>query len=152
MMRRRETLLVMLTILAVGAGVVAGMVVSRLPAPAKAATGQSALAQELQLSAQQSEEMRTIWEGVRDKVRTGYESADRLNRQRDQAIQAMLTPEQKAQFEKLTRDFADRFTDLRKDRDAAFAQAVEKTRKLLSDEQRQKYDELLKAMAPAAVQ
>jgi hypothetical protein len=78
-----------------------------------------------------------------------YETADQLNRQRDEAIQAMLTPDQKAQFEKLTRDFADRFTRLRKDRDAAFSQAVEQTRKLLADDQRQKYDELLKAMTPA---
>src|SRR4051812_26998845 len=159
MMRRKETLLVMLTVLAVGAGVVAGMVVSRLPAVATgapnggaafpASPGQSALAQELHLSTQQTEQMRQTWESVREKVRLSYESADRLNRQRDEAIQAMLTPEQKAKFEKLTQDFADRFIALRKDRDSAFSKAVEETRKILSDEQRKKYDELLKTMAPA---
>ena len=160
MIRRRETVLVILTVLAVGAGVVAGMVVSRLPAAATGAPNggaaspggagsaapQSALAEELHLSSQQSDQMRVIWEGVRDKVRSSYENADRLQRQRDEAIQALLTPEQKAKFEKLTQDYSDRFIALRRDRDSAFAQAVEQTRKLLADDQRQKYDELLKAM------
>jgi Spy/CpxP family protein refolding chaperone len=154
---RRETVLVILTVLAIGAGVVAGMVVSRLPAAATGAPNggaaspastapQSALAEELHLSSRQSEQMRQIWEGVRDKVRSSYENAERLQRQRDEGIQALLTPEQKAKFEKLTQDYSDRFTALRRDRDAAFAQAVEQTRKLLADDQRQKYDELLKAM------
>jgi DNA anti-recombination protein RmuC len=148
MMRRREILLIGLTVLAVGAGVVAGMVVSRLPS-ASAAPTTSALTEQLKLSPQQSDQMKQIWEGVRDKVRTSYEGADRLQRQRDEAIMAMLSTEQKAQFERLTRDFADRFETLRRDRDDSFHQAVEQTRKLLAEEQRRKYDDLLKALVRA---
>src|SRR5262245_30369222 len=129
MMRRRETVLVILTLVAVGAGVVAGMIASRLPAAGAAAPTQSTLAKELNLSPQQSEQMRAIWEGVRGNVRKSYEDADRLGHQRDQAVQNMLNPEQKAAFEKLTRDYADQFAALRKQRDAAFADAVAQTRK-----------------------
>jgi Spy/CpxP family protein refolding chaperone len=142
------------TALALCAGVVAGMVAARLPATGSAAKpGASApgdaspagLAEQLDLSTDQREQMRHIWEGVRDDVRQSFESAEALQRQRDEAVATMLTDAQKEKFAKIAREYSDRFDALRRRRDDRFANAVERTRNLLNDQQRRKYDELLKA-------
>jgi hypothetical protein len=88
--------------------------------------------------------MREIWEGVRGKVHHTFEDAQQLQKQRDDALVAILNDEQKAQFEKISHDYADRFDQLSHARDQAFADAVEQTRKLLNEEQRRKYEQILK--------
>jgi len=89
--------------------------------------------------------MREIWEGVRSKVNGAYEDAQDLQKKRDEALFSLLTTdEQKAKFERISKDFAEQFNELSRQRDKAFDQAVERTRKLLTDEQRKKYDEILK--------
>jgi Spy/CpxP family protein refolding chaperone len=148
-------------VLALCAGVVAGIVYARLPAAGSAAkpdnttppppmlppdgAGEKTLADELQLSPEQRVQMRDIWEGVRDKVHQAFDEAQDLQRQRDERIVALLTTdEQKAKFQKLSQEFADRYDQLAKDRDEAFNSAVEKTKKLLTEEQRKKYEQILK--------
>ena len=145
---RIEILLIGLTVVALSAGVVAGVLASRLPASGGAAgpmgPEQTPLAAELQLTPAQQDQMKQIWEGVRGRVHETFEDAQRLQKERDDALVAMLTDEQKARFEKISKDFADRFDQLSSKRDRTFADAVEKTRRLLSDDQRKKYDEILK--------
>jgi Spy/CpxP family protein refolding chaperone len=157
---RVEALLIGLTVLALCAGVVAGIVYARLPSAGSAVKpdntppppmlppdgpGEKSLADELQLTAEQRVQMRDIWEGVRDKVHQAFDEAQDLQRQRDERIVALLsTDEQKAKFQKLSQEFADRYDQLAKDRDEAFNSAVEKTKKLLTDEQRKKYEQILK--------
>jgi Spy/CpxP family protein refolding chaperone len=156
--RRKQIVLIGLTVLALSAGVVVGMVASRLPAardaadadPTVDASDQSAgLAEQLNLTPSQAEQMRSIWEAVRNELRTSFESAEALQKQRDADVFAMLSDEQKARFESISKRYGERFTALREERDAAFRRAVERTRKLLNDEQRAKYDELLKARVTA---
>jgi Spy/CpxP family protein refolding chaperone len=145
--RRNEAMVIAVTLLALSAGAVAGMVASRFfhgvasasPQPARG----GALAQELDLTPKQADQIRQVWEAVRENVRASHQSAERLGRQRDQEIAAILTDQQKAQFEKITRSSADRFTQLRNERDQAFARAVAQTRNLLNADQRQKYDQIL---------
>jgi Spy/CpxP family protein refolding chaperone len=156
---RVEALLIVLTVLALSAGVVAGLVAARLPA-SSAGKGENApppppmppgpteksLADELQLNPDQREQMRGIWEGVRDKVHKAFDEAQDLQRQRDERFAAILTTdEQRAQFQKISKEFADRYDQLARDRDEAFNSAVEKTRKLLNETQRKKYEEILKS-------
>jgi Spy/CpxP family protein refolding chaperone len=145
---RKQILIAVMSVLALGAGVVAGMVASRLPrvpaSPTPAAAKGDGLSEQLDLSAAQAQQMREIWETVRQQVRTSQSEADKLQRGRDEELVAMLSREQRAKFEKISRSYADRFAELRKQRDQAFATAVDKTRNLLSDEQRRKYDEILK--------
>ena len=155
---RVEALLIGLTVLALCAGVVAGIVYARLPSSAVKTDntppppmlppdgpGEKSLADELQLSPEQRVQMRDIWEGVRDKVHQAFDEAQDLQRQRDERIVALLTTdEQKARFQKLSQEFADRYDQLAKDRDQAFNSAVDKTKKLLNEEQRKKYDQILK--------
>ena len=162
---RIEVLLIGITVLALSAGVVAGLVVARLPAsvgggaipatmPAPGGAGgavngnpleRTPLAAELNLTPEQQVRMREIWEGVRSKVNSSFEDAQELQKKRDEALFSLLTTdEQKAKFSRLSKDFAEQFAELARARDKAFDQAVERTRKLLSDEQRKKYDEILK--------
>jgi Spy/CpxP family protein refolding chaperone len=153
---RIEILLVVLTVMALSAGVVAGLVAARLPAATSAAKSdnvpppippgpmEKSLAEELQLTADQREQMRAIWEGVRDKVHQAFDEAQDLGRQRDQRLVAILSDEQKAQFEKISKEFAEKYNQLARERDDAFNGAVEKTKKLLNETQRKKYEEILK--------
>ncbi len=67
-----------------------------------------------------------------------------LQKQRDEALVALLNDEQKAKFEKISKDYADRYAELTRNRDQVFAQAVQQTRSLLNETQRQKYDQILK--------
>ena len=148
---RKQLLLVALTILPIGAGIVAGMVAARMPGHSGAADtaaerGNSAdgLSEQLGLSDEQAQQMRGIWENVREQVRSSYTDAEKLQRARDEELVGLLNQEQKAKFEKISRNYSDKFTELRHKRDESFASAVEQTRKLLSDEQREKYDEILR--------
>jgi Spy/CpxP family protein refolding chaperone len=149
---RIEILLIGLTVVALGAGVVAGVLASRLPAaqedgavaPPAPGVEPTPLAQELGLSPDQQAQMRGIWETVRGRVHGSFEEAQRLQKQRDEALVALLNDEQKAKFQRIARDFADRFDKLSHERKTTFDEAVAKTRRLLNDEQRQKYDEILK--------
>jgi hypothetical protein len=67
-----------------------------------------------------------------------------LQRRRDKALIEILTEEQKAEFEKITEDYAGRFASLSQKRDQAFANAVEQTKRLLNDGQRKQYELILK--------
>jgi septal ring factor EnvC (AmiA/AmiB activator) len=154
---RVEILLVVLTVLALSAGVVAGLLASRLPASSGRGENVSqpplppggamekSLAEELQLTADQREQMRGIWEGVRDRMHQAFDQANDLQRQRDQRlVEILTTDEQRAQFAKITKEFSDKYDQLARERDDAFGSAVEKTKKLLNEQQRTKYEEILK--------
>lgn len=152
--KRIEILLISVTALALCAGLAAGLLASRLPGGAQppapvpselpAAEPRTALVEELNLSSEQREQMRQIWEGVRGDVRQAFDEAQRLQKQRDEALVSMLNDEQKAKFEKISKEYAGRFDELTRKRDSTFQDAVERTRRILNDDQRQKYDQILK--------
>ncbi|HVT89087.1 MAG TPA: Spy/CpxP family protein refolding chaperone [Tepidisphaeraceae bacterium] len=153
--RKIETLVIGLAVLSLAAGVAAGFVASRvsaasasLPSPADS----TPLTVELQLTPDQRDQMRDIWETVRSSVRNVFDDAQRLEKQRDDAMIALLNDEQKARFEKLSQTYADRFNQLTQKRDQTFQDAVERTRKLLTEEQRVKYEAILKAHLPAGAE
>ena len=132
--------------LALAAGVTGGMLLARLPdARAEVPTGSAAspLAAELGLSAQQAEQMRTIWEGVRATAQDCFDDARRLQKQRDDALVSLLTDEQKAKFETISKEYADSFAELNRKRDREFKTAVSMTREVLSPEQWKKYEKIL---------
>jgi Spy/CpxP family protein refolding chaperone len=148
-------LLVLLTVLAGAAGAAAGMLVARIPGSSAGSASNTAaaaaspmdrtpLVEELQLTPEQRDQMRSIWEGVRDQVHHCFDDARQLQSERDDALVALLNDEQKAQFERISKDYANRYAELVRKRDQTFQDAVERTRKLLNDEQRRKYEQLLK--------
>jgi Spy/CpxP family protein refolding chaperone len=155
--KRIEILLILVAALAMSAGVVAGLLASRLPSaagPQSAATTTPAtpppasfertLADELNLRADQRESMREIWEGVRDQVHKTFDDAQNLQKERDEAMVALLNDEQRVKFAKISQDYANRFNALTKKRDTTFEEAVAKTKNMLDPDQRAKYEEILK--------
>jgi Spy/CpxP family protein refolding chaperone len=145
-----KILVIGLTALGLSAGVVAGMLVSRLPAATAGVhpvTVQAAvsLSADLGLSSDQQAQMRQIWEGVRGQVQDCFQKAQGLQQERDDEIVKLLSDDQKQKFANIAKQFHDRDAKISQDRQQLMAQAIEQTRKLLTDEQRQKYDQILKA-------
>jgi Spy/CpxP family protein refolding chaperone len=105
----------------------------------------SALAAELNLTPPQREQMEKIWSDVMGAVsREHGEKRDRLRQKRDEAIVSLIPDGQRANYELIEQDYSFQMDSLSKDRDRAFEQAVEQTKKILTPEQSQKYDELMK--------
>jgi Spy/CpxP family protein refolding chaperone len=155
--RRVSMLVVGLTVLGLSAGVLAGLLAARLPGssshPVPPATPPGGVPQglvdELNLSNDQQSKMRDIWEGVRTRVHRSFDDAQQLQKDRDAALVALMTEQQKAQFEKISQEYAKKYADLEQKRQQAFEQAVQKTRNLLNGDQRKRYDEILKERVPA---
>lgn len=146
--------LLAVAVLALGAGVVAGTLGKRvmsLDAAASSggssglATGGSTLSQELGLSDAQRDRMQQIWEGVRDTAHDCQEQAQQLQKQRDDAVFAMLTEDQKAKYTRITTECVGKIGLLNSRREAAFGKAVEATKSMLSDSQRRVYEQMIES-------
>jgi hypothetical protein len=146
-----KLLVIGLTVLGLSAGVVAGMLVSRVAGGAgdravlPISNQPTPLVEELALTADQQREMKRIWEDVRVKVQDCFARAQKLQKQRDDEILPMLNEEQKAKFEKISKRFHELDVTITAEREHIFNDAINQTRKLLTDEQRMKYDKILKA-------
>lgn len=146
---RNKTTAVLMTvfILALGAGVVAGTLVSRLPSTAPsgipASSGDHSPLDELQLSASQREQMRGIWEDVQKLSSQCLIDGQLAQKDRDDTIFKMLNPEQKAQWDRINTELAGRLKALSDKREAAFKKAVERTEAILSDSQRKAYEQMI---------
>ncbi len=66
-----------------------------------------------------------------------------LQQQREAAITGLLSDDQKVQLDRINDQFAQRARDLWKQAEQQFSAAAEKTRSILSESQRPKYDALL---------
>lgn len=136
-------------VMALAGGVGVGVVLARhnwlKTASPAAAADRSSLAEELQLSPEQSEQMRRIWEGARERSKTYYDEVKKLQKGRDDEMVALLNVEQKARFEKIAHDYADRFSEAVSRREAVFDDAVQQTRKLLNTGQRERYEQILRS-------
>src|SRR5689334_7099899 len=90
--------------LAFGAGVVTGMLGHRTVFDPP--RHHMSLVQELELTPAQAEQMQQIWQGVmRDMGRHQEEQRRAMRKERDDAIVALLQPEQKAAYEKIQQQY-----------------------------------------------
>jgi Spy/CpxP family protein refolding chaperone len=105
----------------------------------------SPLPELLQLTPEQEAKMDSIWEGLRDSSKF-REQRQAFQKQREEAVLAILTDEQKAKYDAVLKDYADKVAELGKAREAAFQGAIEKTKQILNTEQRKKYEEWLKTI------
>lgn len=128
------------------AGVAAGLAWSRLaPKPHR----DSWLARELDLTPQQREQMKRIWSSAMGTLRQQHREQRRAIRQeRDKAIEAIFGREQKAQYEEVMKAYEDKSAELDAGRKKAFRDAVERTKQILTEPQRKKYEELMKRRPP----
>jgi Spy/CpxP family protein refolding chaperone len=106
--------------------------------------GPSELDALLNLRPEQKAKLKAIWSEVADKGRKQHETRrDELRDERDQKIQALLTPEQKSRVEQAHKDYDDQRKALEREMRANFQKAVEATRAVLDSDQRVKYEQWL---------
>lgn len=151
MMSRSKVILVMMFVLALGAGVVMGVLAVKGPSltahgsPHGKGGGPRGPFEGIVLSEQQKQQIRTIWEEFSRGGRDGGREGDRwgkLRKERDEAIEALMTtPEQKAALARIKQNYDTGLEEMRSEQRKSWEAAVEKTRAILNDEQRAKYDE-----------
>src|SRR6185437_2264139 len=136
---RVKLLVVVVFALTLGAGVVAGLLASRLPAnqtPGPSVAGDSPLAAELALTPEQREKMREIWIGVQTMSSESLKRSLKASGERDRAIEALIPPEKIEQYNKIQRQYTEATAALEGRRRAAFEKAVKQTNEMLSPIQR----------------
>lgn len=141
-MSRNRVLVVVCFLAAFAAGLAVGMVLAR---PAERPRHHSWLMSELKLTAQQRDQMGKIWSEVMEG--SGRQHGDQrraIAEERDKAIAGLLTGEQQPKYEQILQDHTRKLGELAQQRKAAFDQAVERTKQILTAEQAKLYDELLK--------
>jgi Spy/CpxP family protein refolding chaperone len=144
-------------VVAMAAGVMAGRATarpgSRPSAPPPESTqevGGSPLADELQLSREQAEQMRPIWEAARTTAQASAKEAERIQREHDEQLRAMLTDEQRARYAQLSQANHRRIAAADARRREAFRQAVAETKKILRPDQWRAYEQIIRNQVGAA--
>lgn len=141
-------------VLVFGAGLVVGRITTRIP-PIVAATqpatkpvdrGPNRLHDQLGLTADQRKQMDAIWDEVMKTRGERFDRERKLEKERDNIAVSLLTPDQKVNYDKAMEDYRTKRTALDKEREAVMAQANERSRALLNDEQKKKWDEWSKEM------
>jgi Spy/CpxP family protein refolding chaperone len=134
-------------LVAFAAGLVVGMKVCRTSASPTTRPGHrgSWLATELDLTAQQQEQLSAIWsETARGGGRDGSDRRRQLARERDEAIAALVRTEDKARYDKILADYAEKTGAMELEWRGSYEASVERTKEILTPKQRARYDELLK--------
>ena len=115
-----KTKLIMLVcfLVAFAAGTAVGFLAGR---SAKAPRHRSSLSRELDLTAQQREQMRKVWSELMSSARRdGREHRQALRTERDEAVQALLTEEQKERYEEVMREYSRKSEELAQERRKLF--------------------------------
>lgn len=137
-------LIISLFTVALGTGIVVGMGMTRSSA-APHEGPRSWLVDKLQLSPEQSEQIKAVWsDNVHDSWKRRSDAVKQYRKERDDALVALLTTEQKTAYDKILDRYNNEMTDMNREQEAQFQAAADKTKQLLDDHQRQIYEELLK--------
>jgi hypothetical protein len=141
-MRRRLFISALAAIcLVFASGVAVGVVGRRALWPTKFG---SVLVEELDLTLDQRFKLQQIWgEVARSRTPVPMEELDKVDAERWQAIDRMLTPEQRAELARIQQQFEDRMQGLDGGNRERVAAAEEQTRQVLNPAQREKYEQLL---------
>ena len=125
------------------AGLSTGLLVPRLTAR----HGEHSRFAELKLTPQQREQMNKIWSevmGSRSGPGSRRETRLALAQERDQKISALLTEDQQSKRDAIVKEYGRKMDELDQERRRAEEEAIKRTRSILTAEQAQKYDILLK--------
>lgn len=142
-MSKTKIILLLAFVLAIGAGVAVGVLSART-LPAAAPQRDSWLAQELELTAEQQDSMQSIWNDLlRNRGREYAEQWKNLQQERDVAMRGLLSSDQKQAADRIDQQFAEKARLLWKQAEAEFTAASAKSRQMLNESQKVKYDALL---------
>ena len=162
MMFRTPAVLVILTVVAFAAGVSATLAFRPRHEP-PAFSGPGRLTAELNLNADQQKQMTEIWSALSRPSPTATSPAtpanpgtttspapaddfDRrraLQKSRDEAIKRLVPADKQPELEKIFDDFNAQMNEMSERRRRTYEAAVEKTKAILTPEQRQKYEKIL---------
>ena len=151
-MTRLKATLFVAFVLALSAGMVLGFAAARrvdAPAPAlgKPAEPQrsSWLSEQLALTPAQSEQIRSIWQqGMSEQGRANSERRRALEKERDGVLLGLLTTEQREEYDRLMKQYDGQLAELGRERERLKQEAIERTKQVLTEGQRKKYEELIK--------
>jgi Spy/CpxP family protein refolding chaperone len=148
-MKRSRQVFLITAVLVLCAGVVVGRLTARLsvePSPPQAGHPPSWLADQLDLSAEQRQQMDAIWAAAITQMHNSGREQHDLDRQRDDAIRALLSSDQEMMYDEINDTYRSERQQLEKERDALIKSAEERSRALLTDAQKAKWDTLPKPM------
>jgi Spy/CpxP family protein refolding chaperone len=148
MLRKKAILILVLTVLALSAGMVLGWVWTPLQKleNAHGAHTPRPWFDQLALSPDQQQQMDKIWTDTRQKRQKMFERFHELDQQRDQQIQGLLTENQRSAYDKIIAGYHAGREQLNKERESLINDANTKSLALLDDSQKAKWDILSKEM------
>jgi len=139
----------MMAVLVLCAGVVVGRLSARLsdeaPPPPTGHTP-SWLADQLDLTADQQQKMDAIWADVKQQMSKDWDKHRDLDRQRDEAVRDLLSDDQLVQYEAIYDAYRVKRAEMERTRDTLIKSAEERSRELLTDSQKVRWDQLAKDM------
>ncbi len=103
---------------------------------------ESWIADQLKLSPEQQKQMKEIWSEGGGR-RESWDKRNQLRKERDEALAALVRPEDKPAYDKIVADSKQKQDALEAEGKKAFQQAVDKTKAILNAEQLKKYEEVL---------
>jgi Spy/CpxP family protein refolding chaperone len=103
---------------------------------------ESWIADQLSLTPEQQKQMKDIWPDV-GRRGSGRDKRNQIRKEQDEAVAALVRPEDKPVYDKIILESRQKTEAIEADNRKAFQQAVEKTKAILTPEQRTKYEELL---------
>ncbi|MFH0965937.1 MAG: Spy/CpxP family protein refolding chaperone [Planctomycetota bacterium] len=98
----------------------------------------------LDLTPQQREQMRAIWSSMMSvSPQQRREQRLALQKERDAAVRALLDDEQGAKYDEVMKTYAEKLAAMDEAARKAFEEATQRTKEILTESQRKKYEELL---------
>jgi Spy/CpxP family protein refolding chaperone len=141
---RKIVLILAMGVLSMSAGIVVGWALT--PHGPGGHGGPRPWFDQLGLSTDQQKQMDKIWGDTRAQMQKMFEHRHEMEKDRDQQIEALLNPSQRAAYDKINQEFRDGREDADKQRDSLLADANTRSRALLDDSQKEKWDILSKDM------
>ncbi|HYG74067.1 MAG TPA: Spy/CpxP family protein refolding chaperone [Planctomycetota bacterium] len=140
---KSRILFVICFLTAFGAGLLAGMLLKQPPA---AQPQSDRFLGELNLTPEQREKMKAIWtEAMKNNSwQMQREAREAAQKERDEAMRALITDEQRPRFEAIQSAYQAKIEELSQKSRKARDEAAEKTKAILNKEQRVKYEEITK--------
>jgi hypothetical protein len=143
-MNRTRFILVVTIVLVLGAGVVVGRLWANLPSMSHGEDKPPPSFAKiiLKLTADQDKQMDSIWADVHQKIDETFEQRKTLDREHDQAISALLSPEQYISYEEIQQEYRDGRGELDKLRQKLVHDGEIKSIALLDAEQKKLWDQM----------
>src|SRR5258706_5224053 len=143
-----KLLLIIGFLVAFGAGVAVGPKIwhHAIAAPTTRPTHQGGwLTTELNLTPDQQEQMKKIWSDTAHRGNREQEDRRRqFRKDRDDALAALISPKDRDTYDQVLKTYAERNAAMDREWRNSYLAAVERTKQILTVEQRNKYEELLK--------